>query len=77
MDKLKLYVVTKSSSDNMFKLGDLIWLSKNDDLNSARDKGWLTKNEWDQPGTNDFECEISSDYFLDACNGKEAVRLMN
>lgn len=76
MDKLKLYNVTKSSSDGMFTPGDLIWLSENEDLNSVRDKGWLTKEEWDQPGTNDFECEISNTHYLEVHNGRESVRLI-
>lgn len=35
MEKLKLYIVTKSSTDKTFKSGDLIWLSSNGDLNNA------------------------------------------
>lgn len=76
MEKLKLYNVIKSSSDGTFTPGDLIWLSENEDLNSARDKGWLTKEEWDTPGTNDFECEISSTHYLEVHNGRELVNLI-
>lgn len=76
MEKLKLYNVTKSSSDGAFTVGDLIWLSANEDLNSARDKGWLTKEEWDRPGANDFECEISNTHYLVVHNGRESVRLI-
>ena len=54
MEKLKLYVVTKSSTDKTFKIGDIIWLSENGDLNNAMAKRWLSKNEWDVDGTNDF-----------------------
>lgn len=77
MDKLKLYVVTKSSSDDSFIVNDLIWLSDNEDLNSVMSMGWLTKKEWDREGTNDFECEISSTHFLDVRNGRETVLLIN
>lgn len=35
IEKLKLYIVTKSSIDKIFKSGDLIWLSSNGDLNNA------------------------------------------
>lgn len=35
MEKLKLYIVTKSSIDKIFKSGDLIGLSSNGDLNNA------------------------------------------
>lgn len=74
MKKLKLYIVTKSSSDNSIVKGDLVWLSNNEDLNSAQVKGWLAKEEWDIEGTNDFEVEECKDYYLDVCNGCESVR---
>ena len=77
MEKLKLYIVKKASSDNTFKCGDLIWLSENGDLNSVSAGGWLSKNEWDVNGTNDFEYEISKEYFLDIHNGVESVRELN
>lgn len=35
MEKLKLYTVTKPSSDGTFVAGDIIWLSENGDLNSC------------------------------------------
>lgn len=57
MEKLKLYTVTKPSSDGTFVTGDIIWLSANGDLNSCKGKGWLSKAEWDASGTNDFEVE--------------------
>lgn len=73
-EKLKLYIVTKSSTDKTFKSGDLIWLSPNGDLNNAMSHGWLAKNEWDIDGTNDFECEISNTHYLDTTNGAECIR---
>ena len=36
MEKLKLYTVTKPSSDETLQVGDFIWLSKNGDLNNAK-----------------------------------------
>lgn len=36
MEKLKLYKVTKASSDGTFNIGDIIWLSNNEDLNSCK-----------------------------------------
>ena len=33
MENLKLYTVTKPSSDGTFVTGDIIWLSENGDLN--------------------------------------------
>ena len=74
MDKLKLYTVTKSSSDGAFKTGDIIWLSKNGDLNNVRAKGWLSKEEWDIAGTNDFKYEECKTHYLDVNNGIESVR---
>lgn len=73
MEKLKAYVVTKSSSDGSFELGDIIWMSKDESINSVRGGGWLDKDEWNQPGTNDFKCELSKDYVLIVSNGSEAI----
>ena len=74
MERLKLYTVTKASSDGTFKVGDIIWLSENDDLNSCKGRGWLNKSEWDCPGTNNFEVAECTDYYLDVANGHETVR---
>lgn len=74
MEKLRLYTVTKSSSDGSFIVGDIIWLSSNGDLNNAMGGGWLSKEEWDVNGTNDFEVEICNDYYLDIIDGSECVR---
>lgn len=74
MEKLKLYIVTKSSTDKIFKSGDLIWLSSNGDLNNAMAGGWLPQNEWNVDGTNDFEYEISNTHYLDVIDGRECIR---
>jgi hypothetical protein len=74
MEKLKLYTVIKASSDKTFEVGDIIWLSDNDDLNSVRAKGWLTKEEWDVLGTNDFEVEECKTHYLDVYRYSETVR---
>lgn len=74
MEKLKLYIVTKPSTDKIFKSGDLIWLSSNGDLNNAMAGGWLQQNEWDVDGTNDFEYEISNTHYLDVIDGRECIR---
>lgn len=74
MEKLKLYIVTKSSTDKTFKSGDLIWLSSNGDLNNAMAGGWLPQNEWNVDGTNDFEYEISNTHYLDVTNGRECIK---
>ena len=64
MDKLKLYTVIKPSSDETLQAGDIIWLSENGDLNDAKAKGWLSKDEWDVAGTNDFEVEECKTHHL-------------
>lgn len=74
MEKLKLYIVTKSGSDKTFKSGDLIWLSVNGNLNNAMAAGWLSKEEWDVPGTNDFAYEQAKTHYLDVTGGAEVVR---
>lgn len=76
MEKLKLYKVTKPSTDRTFKNGDIIWLSENGDLNNAMAKGWLPKNEWDVNGINDFEYEICRTHYLDIHNGDESIRII-
>lgn len=74
MEKLKLYTVTKASSDRTFEVGDIIWLSQNEDLNSCNGQGCLSKSEWDNPETNDFEVTACTEYYLDVTNGHEKVR---
>ena len=73
MEKLKLYTVTKSSTDGTFQMGDFIWLSENGDLNDAKAKGWLSKDEWDVAGTNDFEVEECRTHHLLVLDGYETV----
>ena len=74
MEKLKLYTVTKSSSDGTFEIGDIIWLSDNGDLNNAMGGGWLSKEEWDVNETNDFEVKECTTHYLDVTNGSESIR---
>ena len=73
MDKLKLYTVIKPSSDETLQAGDIIWLSENGDLNDAKAKGWLSKDEWDVAGTNDFEVEECTTHHLLVLDGQEMV----
>ena len=73
MEKLKLYTVIKPSSDETLQAGDIIWLSENGDLNDARAKGWLTKDEWDVAGTNDFEVEECKTHHLVVMYGSEMI----
>ena len=73
MDKLKLYTVIKPSSDETLQVGDIIWLSENGDLNDARAKGWLSKDEWDIAGINDFEVEECKTHHLVVMYGSEMI----
>jgi len=74
MEKLRLYTVIKASTDGTFEVGDIIWLSNNDDLNSVRGKGWLTKEEWNVLGTNDFEVEECKTHYLHVDGWSETVQ---
>ena len=64
MEKNKLYTVTKGSSDGTLRKGYFIWLSENGDLNVRQGRGWLEKDEWNSPGTNDFKVEPNEEYEL-------------
>ena len=73
MEKLKLYTITKSSSDETLQVGDIIWLSENGDLNNAKAGGWLSKDEWDADGTNDFAVEECKTHRLLIVSGEEMI----
>ena len=72
MEKLKLYTVTKTSSDETLQIGDIIWLSVNGDLHNAN-KGFLSKDQWYVSGTNDFEVEECRTHHLLVLDGYETV----
>lgn len=73
MKKLKLYIVTKSSTDDTFRVGDIIWLSNNMDLNNATARGWLPRDEWDTQNTNNFKYDVCISHRLSIINGSEYV----
>lgn len=73
MEKLKLYTVIKPSSDETFHVGDVIWISKNGNMNNANVNGWLSKDEWDIAGTNDFEVEECKTHHLLVLGEEEMV----
>ncbi len=74
MEKLELYTVTKSSSDGTFQVGDIIWVSDNGDLNNAMGGGWLSEEEWNTGGINDFEVKECTTHYLNVINGSESIR---
>lgn len=71
MQPLKVYRVTKGSTDRSLLEGDIIWLSENGDLNI--NLGWLTKDEWDCPMTNDFTIEECMTHCVLKVDGKEML----
>lgn len=73
MEKLKLYVVTKPSSDGSFEIGNIVYLSESNDLVNATAGGWLSENEWNVEGTNDFEYEECKTHSLSIVRGAECV----
>ena len=73
MDKLKAYTVIKSSTDKTIEVGDIIWISANGDLNSIKGQGWLSEEEWNVDGTNDFEVEECRTHHLLVLDGDEIV----
>lgn len=74
MEKLKLYTVTKCSTDGTIEMGNIILISKNGDLNITGRKGFLIHDEWDNPDTKDFKVKHCEDYYLEVANGHEIVR---
>lgn len=69
MERNKLYTVTKASSDNVIRLGDLIWLSEDDVLHSIMYMGTCLRKNWDVPGQNDFQVEPCEKFHLGDCHG--------
>lgn len=69
MERNKLYTVTKASSDDVIRLGDLIWLSEDDTLNSIMYMGTCLRKNWDVPGQNDFQVEPCEKFHLGDCHG--------
>lgn len=74
MEKLRLYTVTKSSTDGTIETGNIIQISENGDLNIAGRKGFLIHDEWDNPDTKDFKVKLCEDYYLEVANWHEIVR---
>ncbi|RHU18603.1 hypothetical protein DXD92_04465 [Blautia sp. TM10-2] len=69
MERNKLYTVTKASSDNVIRLGDLIWLSEDDVLHSIMYMGTCLRKNWDIPGQNDFQVEPCEKFYLGEYDG--------
>ena len=57
MEKLKLCIVTRSSSDEQFVKGDIIYLTDKNEIFDLRAGGWLSENEWNINDRNDFKVE--------------------
>lgn len=73
LEALKPYCISKSSSDNTFVPGDLIWVSENGDINSVQADGCIDPHEVDEK-TLDFEAESTSDFEVVKTNRSEICR---
>ena len=73
LEALKPYRVIKSSSDETFASGDIIWISDNGDINSVQAAGCISPHEVGQK-TLDFEVEIVPDFEVVKTNGSEICR---
>ena len=73
MEKLKLYTVTKSSSDEQFQKGDIIYLADKNEIFDLMAGGWLSENEWNIEGRNDFEVEECKTHHLVVMYGSEMI----
>ena len=62
MKILTAYKVIKDSSDCTIEKGDIIWISENKMLNSVSGCGFLSEEEWNNTGINDFEVEPCEEY---------------
>lgn len=71
MNSLVAYRVIKDSTDETFKIDDLIWMSEDGTVTSAG--GFLSKEEWNQEKTNDFEVEPSKEYSILKTAGMEVI----
>lgn len=73
MEKLKLYTVTKPSSDDQFLAGDIIYLTDKKDIYDLRARGWLSEYEWNIEDRNDFEVKECDTHHLVVMNGHEMI----
>lgn len=71
MNSLVAYRVIKDSTDETFKIDDLIWMSEDGTVTGAG--GFLSKEEWNQEKTNDFEVEPSKEYSILKTAGMEVI----
>ena len=71
MNSLIAYRVIKDSTDETFKKDDLIWMSEDGSVTGAG--GFLSKEEWNQEKTNDFEVEPSKEYSILKTAGMETI----
>ena len=72
LEKLKPYRIAKRSTDKIFVVGDVIWISPNGDINSVG-SGWITPRE-EEKATYDFEAEEAHDWEVISVSGHEYCR---
>lgn len=76
MEKLKLYEVTKGSTDKSVLQGDIIWISNNGDLNFYQAHGFYRADEWvHNSKVNDFTVKECNTHVLEVGDGYERVKL--
>lgn len=73
MQRLRPYRIIKGSSDGTFISGEIIWTSKNGDINSVQAAGSIDPNEVDKAAL-DFEVEDAPDYEVIKINRSEVCR---
>lgn len=77
MHELEAYRVTKSSTNDMVRIGDIIWISEDETLNIVFATGGgktLAPPHWQQWDTGDFEFEPAKDYIV--CVTKDGETLV-
>ena len=76
LEKLKAYRVVEPSTDRTFESGDIIWVSKNGDINCINANGWISPDECDGD-TLDFEAETADEYIVLKTDFEEMCMRMN
>lgn len=75
MEFLKPYRAISDSSDRTIIAGQIMWVSRNGDLNlpDKHGGGFLLKEEWTDNSTSDFEVEEAPDYSIVIRSGIESL----
>lgn len=78
LSKLTPYVITKSSSDRSLAVGDIFFISSNNDMVIAGSNGGVfDESEWKSIGINDFEAQVSDHYAVISNDNEEQIISIN